>query len=368
VLKFVSGYLALSYLAFATVVVVGLIQWLAARRSIIGLAFLDYQRAPAWQQALGPSLAILSYAWFFGTRRELITPGPAGLELTVLFGGSVLLALGLTVGVAGLLRPHRQPAVEPPDCEVTVRLVDLGPGRQGRLFCRAGQGAPQPGLCLVPDPATPEIVAERLASRLADQGSVVLLAAWPGALQSYPDALALVPAVMCFLSREPLVDRQRIALIGVGLGGDLVLRAAASDRQVRAVAALAPLLDEYAARPGGSWLYEMTFTEGWRWRLGGRRRRLARDLAAWEALGHLKARSALLLYGDQDAIVALQRPRSRLTGGGSGLQMQVIAGEGHLSLPGSPAVCAALQTWLAEGLRSETSEVETAKVSGASGK
>ena len=346
-LKFVSSYLALSYLALAGLTVAGLLQVLAAWRSIVGLALLDYRRRPAWRWALGPLLIAGAYAWFFGTRRGILTPGPAGAELTVLFGGATLLALGVTLGAASLLRPYRGRAV--PIAEgIEPREVELEPGRQALLFTSGRQGGPVPGLCLLGDPAMDVARLYPLASALAGQGSVVLLPVWgPDALKPGA-ALGLVTAGLDRLGREPAVDSSRLALVGANLGADLALAAAAGDQRVRTVVALAPEIDEQSARAGLGLLQEMTYAEAVRWRLRGRRGRALRGLGAFEAAGRLGARPALTVYGAQEGVVSLPEAQARLVGANPALQFVLVPGEGHVSLATSRAASAIVWRWLAE--------------------
>ena len=350
-LKFVSAYLALSYLAFATLVVLGLLQVLAARQSLVGLALVDYRRPGAWRRALGPALIALAYVWFFGTRREILTPGPAGAELVVLFGGGVLLALALTLLGASLVRPHRRaraPATLPSGVE--AREVRLDHGAAGMVFRRADGESPGPAVCLLPDPMTPPTGLHAAAGSLAAEGLVVLVPAWEPALQVHPDALLLVPSAMAFLCREPSVDSGRLAVGGVNLGGDLALRAAAADRQVRAAFALAPLLAVEHLRAGLGLLAEMTCAEALRWRMGGRRGRLAAALDAASAVEQLHPRPVLVAYGSEEAIVPQSQVRPRLEGAGQVVQIEVVPGEGHLSLATSERAWSIVGRWLARVL------------------
>lgn len=348
-LKFVSGYLALSYLAFATLAVAGLLQVLAAWRSFVGFALLDYRPTPSWRRAFGPLLIATAYAWFFGTRRGILTPGPAGAELTILFGGGVLLALALTLLGAAVLHPYRScPGPEALSAAIETHGVELDRGQQALLFASSGRKAPGPAICLLPDPARPAGHLYALAGGLAQEGLVVLLPSWGGGSQRHPDALALVSLAMAFLSRHPLVAGHRLAVGGVGLGGDLALQATARDPQIRAVCAFAPLLEEQNALGGLALLREMTYPEALAWRLGGRRRELLRELHVVEAPGQGAQQPVLVLYGSQDSIVPLSQARARLAAAGA--QVHLVPGEGHLSLAESLQAIAIVSHWLAENL------------------
>ena len=356
-LKFVSSYLALSYLAFAALMLMGLFQVLAAWRSVVGLALLDYRRRPTWRWALGPFLIIVAYAWFFGTRREILTPGPAGAELVILFSGAVLLALSVTIAGASILNTWRAPATSEQGLAGGQRVA-LGQGLEGRLFLPTRGSGPFPGVCLLPDPGAPVLSFQPLAEGLIQQGVAVLLVLWAPAWQRYPDVLRLAPLALEALGRQPLIDNNRLGLVGVDVGGDLALRAATSDRRVRTVVALAPLLEERNAEPGLGLLREMTYPKAIGWRLHGRRRALTRDLSALEAAGQIAPRPVLVLYGSQEPFVSLSRIRPHLER--AGVRVETIADEGHRSLPSSPKALSIVSRWLAESLGQENrSGVET---------
>lgn len=345
-LKFVSSYLALSYLTFVAIAVAGLLQTLAAWHPFVGLALVDYRQPSLWKRALGPALIVIAYAWFFGTRREILTPGPAGAELTLLFGGAVLLALALTIAGASILRPYRQRQAGP--ASIAARPVTLDHGQQGWLYSRGEAGAQLPGVCLVPDPASPPAGQQALAAALIQAGMVVLVPVWDADRQRYPDALSLVPLAMEYLSRCPQVDSQRLAVVGVGLGADLALRAAAADREVRAVAALGPLLQARYARPGLGLLREMTYPEALAWGLGGRRSPLVAELDAPSAVTQLARQPALVLYGSHDALIAPDRAQEILRAGQ--IVVRTVPGETHVSLASSARAATTVAQWLMETL------------------
>ncbi len=341
-LKFVSSYLALSYLAFAALVATGLLQIIAARGGYAGLAFLDYHRGPRWRRALGPLLIVVGYAWFFGTRRELITPGPAGAELTVLFGGGVFLALVLTLVGAAILRPYRVCAALGP-AQADVRELTLGQGLTATLYVpKLSEGA-GPGVCLLRDPADPPAIADGLAGELTAHGMAVLELAWDAS----GAPLAAVAAGLALLREQPSVGAGRLALVGLGLGGDLALSVASTDAGVRAVAALAPLVE---ARNGG-WglglLQEMTYPEAVRWGLSGARGRLLAQLHTVEAAAGLAPRPALIVYGSHEALAPLAEVQASL---GDTVDLRMLPGEGHVSLGASPSARETVAQWLAEHL------------------
>ncbi len=348
-LKFVSSYLALSYLAFATLGIVGVLQLLAARQSFVGLALFDYRRMTVWHHAVGPALVVLAYAWFFGTRREILTPGPAGTELVILFGGGVLLALALTLAGASLLRPYRQEA-SPLPSEIEAQSVELSQGQMGTLYSGgAGSlGKECPGICLIPDPAMREDQLGMLTAALVGSGMVVLVPKWESRLQRYPDAMVLSPLSLSYLSQHPLVDSNRLAIVGAGLGGDLALRAASADRKVAAAVALSPLLSERNALPSLGLLREMTYAEAITWCLGGRRRPLAREIDAAAALAQGSHPPALIVFGGHDALLSPLHVSAQMDS--TRVDVRTVPREGHWSLVSSPGAAETVAQWLTEKL------------------
>ncbi len=347
-LKFVSAYLALSYLAFAGLVVAGALQMLAAWRSLVGFALVNYRRQPAWGYVLGPLLVVVGYAWFFGTRREILTPGPAGAELLVLFGGAVLAAIVVTLAAASILRPYHPRGAEARS-PTAGELVDLGQRFQGWVYVTQRERC-APAVCLLGDPASPGTLRP-LIGRLVRQGFVVLVPIWRPDRQSYPAALPLVAWSLAYLRRQPYVDGERLALVGVNLGADLALRAALEERVVPPVVALAPEFEEQHAPAGLGALREMTYVEALRWRLRGRRRQLLHGLDSAQALLNLPAQGRLVIFGADDSAVTLGDVQALAQDPEIGASIRTVHEESHLSLAASPRAGAIVLGWLAESLR-----------------
>jgi dienelactone hydrolase len=348
VLKFVSAYLALSYLALATCTVIGVLQILAAWSGLHGLALLDYRKSRA-ARALGPAVIALGYAWFFGTRREIITPGPAGTELVVLFGGGVLLALAFCTLGAVILRPYRLRTAPTQLAGMVTRAVTLETGVPATLYYVERPGA-APAVCLLPDPATPVAALTHLIGRLVGADMAVLVPGWPGRCQQCPDALAIAPAALNYLSSLPFVTADRLAVGGVNLGGDLALRAAVGDAKVQAVFALAPELAAFNLQPNLGWLREMTLADSLRWGLRGRRQRLTRELDVLSALTFLGPRPCLVLYGDDEPLVDVPAMQARLEQAAPAVSLRSMPGAGHLTLATGPQAAETVATWLAHAL------------------
>ncbi len=102
---YVPLHLAVNYILFAFTAALGVLQAVAATSQDWQQACVALPTRPRAGMAVGLVLVAIAYAafWFFAP--DLLTPGPAGAELTALFGLSALLALG----VARLLARWRQP-------------------------------------------------------------------------------------------------------------------------------------------------------------------------------------------------------------------------------------------------------------------
>lgn len=120
----------------------------------------------------------------------------------------------------------------------------------GGVYLPGGQG-PHPAVVLLHGLPGNEKNLD-LAQSLRSQGFVVLFFFYRGAWGSHgsfhfhhlvPDTRAAIDALL----RRPDVDRDRVALVGMSLGGWTALAAAAEDDRVRTVVAVAPLIDPATA-------------------------------------------------------------------------------------------------------------------------
>lgn len=337
-LYFVSTQLSLCYLAFAFLSALGALQAVAARYRIVGLAFVDYSDHPWRGYILGAVLALAGGLTFFVTQWEMIfTPGPAGAELTILFGAAALAAVLVTFLLASLLhcgRPSPQGAVPGDGHSVAV-------GRsKAHLYIPSESTAPLAAVCLLPGCADSRLTA--LANRLSRQGLVALVLEFDPQAFAPPAMHEVVPAAVELLSKLPLVDAQRLGILGHDLGGDLAIRAAASDTRIRAVAALAPVLDQTA--PGLSLLQEMPFPSALRWVSASARTVACKELAAREHAPSVAPRPFLLVYGEWDALV------SSPSGSEHTAQRMDIPGARHMDLPENLTVQQTVAEWFKEHL------------------
>lgn len=360
-LYFVSAELALGYWLFAFLSALGALQWVATRYRLRGLAFVDCTLSHAGGYALAAILVVGSAAGFFITQwRAIFAPGPAGSELAVLFGTSAICALALTLILAPLLVRWRR-GVTLSSGGGDGQPVSIGHAT-GRLYVPPGQTTLAPAICLlpacpvgaarmlpggaggssgVPPVETTEVTSMAiLARRLAGDGLVVLVVNPDEQSYAYPAILATLPAAVAALRERPEVDPNRIGALGEDLGGDLVIRAASTSKEIKAVAALAPILANVP--PGLGLLSEMSYLQALRWARDRKRANLCKELNAVAYGARIPPRPFLLLYGERDRVVGSIAI--------AGAQLQVIPGLGHLHLTSQPVAMQVVSAWLREHL------------------
>ncbi|MGC8788150.1 MAG: alpha/beta hydrolase, partial [Anaerolineae bacterium] len=240
-LYFVSVRLALGYLLFSFLSALGVLQFVATRYHLRGLAFLD----DAWRGTKGYALSALLCAcgallFFAGQWHAILTPGPAGSELALLFGFSAVSALVVTCIIAPVIQKRHHGFLAQAVAGES-ETVAIGRGT-GRLYLPANLTTPVPAVVLMPGLNSGENYITALAHRIAEGGLVALVICVDRESCSYPEILAIVPAAISALSKRPEVDPQRLGIVGHDLGGDLAIRAASTDKQIKAVVALAPVL------------------------------------------------------------------------------------------------------------------------------
>lgn len=387
-LYFVSAELSLCYLLFAFLSSVGVLQWVAARYRLDGLAFLDYAERPWRGYALAGLLVLVGALTYFGSQWAMIfTPGPAGAELTLLFGIAALCALLFTLILASLLQPRwgRKAHWEPSSLGEWVvggaasQKVTVGPAT-GHLYIPPNPTLPMPAVCLLPgwepsplgelravrprltgvhglpptvnrQPATqpradyPSLMT--LAGHLVEQRLVVLLIEMDAESYTYPEILAILPAAVLLLSKLPEVDPQRIGVLGHDLGADLAIRSASVDRQIKAVVALAPVLIKVPISL--DLLHELPYLQALHWARDRQRASLRTELTALEYGGKITPRPLLLIYGVEDRLVA-KAPGKDVPIEHWGAQQAIIQGAAHLNLVDHPTTLQTVGQWFKEHL------------------
>lgn len=369
-LNFISRELAAHYFFLAFLAILGVLQFVAARRKLIGLA-LWRSRSPAPGYLLSAVLTAGGFVWFFAATPGIFIPGLAGSELAILFGAAGICALAFTL-IASSALPRREP-VERQAFQRRERADLKADGRRyglrheavswqqvrGTLYLpdeEIGQVASlRAAICVLSAPSEGVLPPHPLVADLVEAGFVVLAMDWgPGKEVGYPAMLGLLPSAVAYLTRRDEVNPERIGVLGIDLGGDLALRSAATDEQIAAVLALAPFLKQANTRPGLGILKEMSYLEAVRWsrplRLHRKRGELVAELAALDYVSKLAVRPWLLVYGEQDGIIPVGRVHSTLGAEMARDKLKSLPGESHLSLPHSPAASALVTRWFKEHL------------------
>lgn len=362
-MNFISPHLAINYFLLAFVIIVAALQFVAARHRLIGLTLTGSVRKRRFAYRgylLAIALIVVAFVWFFADTPEVFTPGLAGSELVLLFGAAGVCAVAFTLLVSSVF--HRIQHRERFDLKDGGRLRHKAVAWQqlrGALYLPE-DGAPlkggvRPAICALPGPSEGTLAPHGLVAALVEAGFIVLAMDWGSEEEiRYPAVLSLLPSAVAYLTRRDEVNPERIGVLGIGLGGDLAIRSAGTDQQIAAVLALAPFLNQANTKPGLSILKEMSYLEALRWarplRSHRKREKLVAELAALDYVSKLGSRPLLLIYGDQDDITPAEGARGTLGEEMAQGKLKSLPGEGHLSLPRSPATSALVAHWFKENL------------------
>lgn len=138
----------------------------------------------------------------------------------------------------------------------------------GELFLPRGADTAVPGIVLCTGiQGIKELGMPLLAQALADAGYAALLFDYRGFGASEGKPGRLLPqerirdarAALTFLETHPMIDRTRLAVLGLSLGGAHALSVAATDERARASIAIAPVTN------GRRWLRSLRAE--WQWRI-----------------------------------------------------------------------------------------------------
>lgn len=266
-----------------------------------------------------------------------------------------------------------------------VRFWSDGLALAGELFLPLGTDTAVPGVVLCTGiQGLKELGMPLLAQALADAGYAALIFDYRGFGASEGPRGRLLPqerirdarAALTFLETHPMIDRTRLAILGLSFGGAHALSLAATDERVQACIAIAPVTN------GRRWLRSLRAE--WQWRvfleelatdrrervqsgtsrrvrlsivmppdpetdvtlreLGKRFPELAVDpeitLESAEALleyapereiGEIAPRPVLLIHGIQDVLVAPDESREAYARAGDPKRLILVEGMGHFN-------------------------------------
>jgi dienelactone hydrolase len=294
------------FLVFAYFAGLGFWQIVAAWQGLRAFSWLSRGAKGRRGYLTGSLLLVLACAWFFGTRSDdIFCPGPASSEFLFFLAVGLLLSLATSVVISTLVDGIARQRAGSSGHRGAHGEVVAATRWQGALYMPSSGEGPWPAVCVVPEPGMEVEPLKDLAARLARKGTVALVLDMDsGEKWKYPDVLATIPLALDYLEATESVDGDMLGLLGVGIGADLAMRAAASDPQVRAVVAVAPLLWPSTVQPGLDLLREMTYVGAIRWRrrLGGGA--LVAQLDALTHISDLASRPLLVIYGAKDRLAA----------------------------------------------------------------
>jgi hypothetical protein len=335
-----TGFL---FFVFAFFVSLGFWQILAAYQGLRALSLLPEGAKALWSHLLGAALILLPCVWFFGSRaEEVFSPGPASSEFLFFLSMGLFCALGtsiLSATVADRVFLRSEGRGENPNQRREAVSTSQW---KGTLYLPASDGQPWRAVCIVPGPTERLESVGNLAVGLARKGVAALVIDMTKRdLWRYPDVLVTVPQAIGHLERRGDLDPRRLGLLGVGLGADLVIRAAASDRQVGSVVALSPLLTAFSVQPGVDLLREMSYIEALRWRRVHQGGQLVSELAALEHLPGLDARPLLVISGGSDRLAPSVEQETLPPGA----QLRIVKGVGRRGLAQNSVILSSSVGW-----------------------
>lgn len=326
------AYVAWNYYLFVTVVALATIQAAAAQSRLRGLLLGGRLISPGVSLRVLGLVSIAAASLFVWLSPDLLSPGLAGSELMLVFGGGVLTAVVASL-IGGLCCRSDGGAYEDVDSVPEYALPVAG------YTYRLWKGANHDGrfVIILTDPDLPESAMLPLCQAVSTAGLTCYLVGWGGeGVPRYPDALAAIP--MCIAVHGG--EHPRALVVGSGAGGDLALRAAADDERIEQVLAVGPALEVGCLVTGLALLAEMHILDAWRWYRAWDRRSFVEALEARDALTRLGGRARLLMSTDDGFFHPpgwLEAEADRST------VVRVLRGFPHRSLVEGAAV-----NWLAE--------------------
>ena len=279
--------------ALTFVAALGAFQVAALRNGLEGLAWPVGLRHKRFGYFLAGLLLVI--ALLGGVLLALLNvPLPPLLSVTVFLAGSGLALPLLVVGAALRLLWRKKQQQPPPPWG---RPIQLGPLR-ATFYQPAGRRGPFPALCLLPDPTASGDNLSLLVQALVEGGIAVLALD----LQSLDttDRLTLqglVSVGVSHLAQRPETDAERVGLVGIGLGGDLVLRGAAMDPGMAATLAIEPVLSSDRPGLGLETLRDLSWFEAQRRAHRWRHSALVKGLDAPTAIRRIISRPVAIVVG-----------------------------------------------------------------------
>ncbi|TKJ31014.1 MAG: hypothetical protein CEE40_02890 [Chloroflexi bacterium B3_Chlor] len=331
------------FLVFAYFASLGFWQLVATWQRLKALLWLPRDVKARWGYSLGSSLVALASLWFFGTRsEEIFSPGPASSEFLFFWSAGLALALVTTVVISLFLDRLRASLQGLTERQRSHSELIALKWLRGTLYLPSSGDAPWPVVCMAPEPGAGIESLEGVAVGLTESG----FAAFSLDMSSedswrYPDALVEFPQAIAYLDGRDEINASRVGAVGVGLGADLAIRAAAEDKQIKAVVALAPVMLAAHVRSGLDLLREMSYPEAIRWSRVHQRGELVTRLGASEHVSDLDSQPLLIIYGEEDRLV----PSAELDAFQRTMKVKLIPGQGRRGLERDTQVVSLITGW-----------------------
>jgi hypothetical protein len=341
--------IGLVFFRFAYVVSLGFWQVLAAHLGLRAFSLLPRGLGKVWSYVVGGAIMAAAGVFFLGTRaEEIFSPGPASSEFLfflflALFCGlfTCLVFSSAEDALSFFLRRRSNETGGAYREPVSTRWWE------GTLHLPLSGRPPYPVVCVVARGEDAHSGVPYSAEALAREGTAVLIIdLCSGGMWQYPDVLAATPQAVALAEEREELDASRLGVLGVGLGADLAIRAAASDEQIKALAVISPVLDVGRVEPGLDLLSDMSYLDAIRWRRRNGDARLVEQLEAVEWLPLVHPRPCLVIHAQKDAVERAfeeaELPSStRIVG---------VPGEGRIGVGRSPAARSLTADWFLEHL------------------
>jgi dipeptidyl aminopeptidase/acylaminoacyl peptidase len=160
-----------------------------------------------------------------------------------------------------------------------------------------------------------------------------------------------VRAAIDFATAQPGVDQDRVAVLGLSIGGAASIHAAAHDRRIRAVATAGAFADPRNAMVmPGRWgfLVKPALPLAFRyieWRIGARFAKIAPEAVIARAAARF-----LIVHGDADAVVPVAQAYRLAAAAGERAKLWIMPGRGHSDTHLEPGYPETLVSFLAATL------------------
>ena len=198
-----------------------------------------------------------------------------------------------------------------------------------------------PAVIALPDPDEGIESLDGLILELLEAQIIVLAIYWAEE-PTYPEILAKLPGAIAFLTSSAGVDPDRIGVLGVELGADLVLRSASTDPQIKSILAFVPYLTMGVVDSGLVTRIRRRRLSDWA--------KLVEQLGSLAATQQLAGRQVLVVLGGQDRLIDVDEAVEMLEAAGLGENVTIMENARHDEIIVDPAAIALARRWFSQTL------------------